>query len=90
MKQSVSAPSHTLRTGAVLVVLTALVFVSNAPATAQRPNIVLILADDLGYTDMACYGSKYYETPNIDRLVLEGAELSRFYVCPVCSPTRAR
>ena len=38
---------------------------------SDRPNIIFIMADDLGYTDVACYGSKYYETPNIDRLTTE-------------------
>ena len=54
----------------------------------ESPNIVLIVADDLGWADVSFHGEQI-ETPNIDRLVSEGAELSRFYVCPVCSPTRA-
>src|SRR5688572_9664560 len=55
-----------------------------------RPNIVFILADDLGYTDVACYGSKYYETPNIDRLAAEGVRFTDGYSCgPNCQPTRA-
>ncbi len=41
-------------------------------APPRRPNIVFVLADDLGYTDLACYGSTYYETPNIDRLAASG------------------
>ena len=59
-------------------------------AAAQRPNIVFILADDLGYTDMSCYGSKYYETPNIDRLAAKGIRFTSGYTCgPNCAPTRA-
>jgi arylsulfatase A-like enzyme len=55
-----------------------------------RPNIIFILADDLGYTDVACYGSKYYETPNIDRLAAEGMRFTDGYACgPNCQPTRA-
>jgi len=50
----------------------------------------VILADDLGYTDVACYGSKYYETPNIDRLAAEGVRFTDGYSCgPNCQPTRA-
>src|SRR3954465_7473614 len=59
-------------------------------ADRSRPNIVFILADDLGYTDMACFGSKYYETPNIDRLASEGIRFTNGYTCgPNCQPTRA-
>jgi len=61
-----------------------------ARADAPRPNIVFILADDLGYTDLACYGSGYYETPHIDRLAAEGVRFTDGYACgPNCQPTRA-
>ena len=53
------------------------------------PNIVFILADDLGYTDVACFGSKYYETPNIDRLATQGMKLLSHHHCQNCTPTRA-
>jgi len=57
---------------------------------AQQVNIVLILADDLGWTDLACFGSKVYQTPNIDRLAKEGVKFTQAYsACTVCSPTRA-
>jgi len=57
---------------------------------ADRPNIVFILADDLGYTDVSSYGSKYYETPNIDRLAQEGLKFTNGYSNgPNCQPTRA-
>jgi arylsulfatase A-like enzyme len=56
----------------------------------SKPNLVFILADDLGYTDLACYGSKYYETPNIDRLAAQGLKFTDGYTCgPNCQPTRA-
>ncbi len=59
-------------------------------AKASRPNIIFILADDLGYTDLACYGSRYYETPNIDRLAAQGMRFTSGYTCgPNCAPTRA-
>jgi arylsulfatase A-like enzyme len=54
------------------------------------PNIVFILADDLGWTDLGCYGSTFYRTPNIDRLAAQGMRFTNAYAaCPVCSPTRA-
>jgi arylsulfatase A-like enzyme len=58
-------------------------------AADRTPNIVFILADDLGYTDVACFGSKYYETPNIDKLAQQGMKLTRFHQCQNCQPTRA-
>ena len=72
----------------------ALVFVGALPSGAQdrtrKPNIVFILADDLGYTDVGCFGSRYYETPNIDRLAAQGMRFTDGYTCgPNCQPTRA-
>ncbi len=59
------------------------------PATG-KPNFVFILVDDLGWTDLGCYGSTYYETPNIDRLASEGMRFTDAYAaCHSCSPTRA-
>ena len=53
-------------------------------------NFIIILVDDLGWTDLACYGSRYYETPNIDRLAAGGMRFTNAYAaCAVCSPTRA-
>lgn len=59
---------------------------AKAPA---KPNIILIVADDLGWTDLSCTGSKYYETPSIDRLRREGMYFPQFYVSQNCAPTRA-
>lgn len=61
------------------------------PAMAQtQPNIILFLIDDLGWIDVGCYGSEYYQTPNIDRLAAEGMRFTNGYAaCAVCSPTRA-
>lgn len=72
----------------LLCFLAALSLVPLASA-ADRPNIVYILADDLGWTDVACYGSKYYETPNIDKLATQGMRLTRYHNCQNCQPTRA-
>jgi arylsulfatase A-like enzyme len=56
----------------------------------ERPNIVFILIDDMGWADAGCFGSRYYETPNIDRLAGEGMRFTDAYAaCSVCSPTRA-
>ena len=56
----------------------------------ERPNIILLLADDLGYGDLSCFGSPAVKTPNIDRLATEGLRCNRFYAgSAVCSPTRA-
>ncbi|GMV96801.1 MAG: sulfatase [Phycisphaerae bacterium] len=54
-----------------------------------KPNIVFILADDLGYADVGCMGSRFYHTPNIDRLAAEGMRLTNFHQSQNCAPTRA-
>ena len=61
-----------------------------AAAVAGRPNFVFFLADDLGWRDLGCFGSSFYETPNVDRLAKRGMRFTDAYAaCPVCSPTRA-
>ncbi|MFM7742570.1 MAG: sulfatase, partial [Verrucomicrobiota bacterium] len=61
-----------------------------AALAADKPNIILILADDLGGRDLACFGSKYHETPNLDRLAARGVRLTQAYsASPLCSPTRS-
>ncbi len=68
---------------------------STIPAQAQqsrdrRPNILLILVDDWGWTDMGAYGSTFYQTPHLDKLARDGVRFTNGYAsCPVCSPTRA-
>ncbi len=61
---------------------------ASGPEPAARPNVVLILADDLGWRDVSYHGSEI-DTPSIDRIAREGVELDRFYAQPSCSPTRA-
>jgi len=56
---------------------------------AAQPNIVFIMADDLGYTDVGAFGSQYYETPNIDKLAAQGMKLTSHHHCQNCQPTRA-
>jgi len=63
---------------------------ARAETPEKSPNVVLILIDDMGWIDTGCYGSKFYETPNIDRLAAEGMRFTDGYAaCAVCSPTRA-
>jgi arylsulfatase A-like enzyme len=58
-------------------------------AGAARPNVVLIITDDQGYGDLGCHGNPHLQTPNLDGLHGESTRLTRFYVSPVCAPTRA-
>lgn len=71
----------------VPLLLTGCVLQGNAKS---RPNVIFILADDLGYKDLGCYGSTFYETPNIDKLAAKGALFTNAYsACAVSSPSRA-
>ena len=72
-----------------LALLAGFALPSFARAAEGRPNILFILADDLGYADVGFTGGKGIKTPNIDTLAAAGARLEQFYVQPVCSPTRA-
>ena len=77
-----------------LTVLTLLVITITScdrnKADHEKPNFLFILADDFGYHDLSCMGSKYYETPNIDRISNEGMTFTDGYAtCQVCSPSRA-
>ena len=79
--------SHSMKH--LTVILCALCVLCGASEAAQKPNMIVILADDLGYGDLGCYGAKDVSTPNLDRMAKEGTKLTSFYVSPVCSPTRA-
>ena len=58
-------------------------------ATPERPNIIFILADDMGYGDLACYGNRYIQTPNIDRLAATGTSFTQAYAgSGISSPSR--
>ena len=68
----------------------AILIMSCDAAERERPNIVVFMIDDMGYSDVGCYGSEYYETPHIDRLAQEGMRFTNAYAASmVCSPTRA-
>src|SRR4030095_17014377 len=59
-------------------------------AASPKPNIIFILADDLGYGELGCYGQKVIQTPNIDRLAAEGMRFTQFYAgSTVCAPLRS-
>ena len=67
-----------------------LIVLLSSPVVAEdRPNIVFILADDMGWSDPGCYGADLYETPNVDSLAADGVKFTDAYAMPVCSPTRA-
>src|SRR5215212_7032767 len=76
----------------LLAALAAVLLVSPTAAadSPRKPNVIFILADDLGWTDLGVQGSKYYETPNIDRMAAGGLRCTSGYTCgPNCQPTRA-
>jgi len=65
-------------------------FIGSAQKTGEKPNIVLIFSDDLGWTGLGSFGSKYYETPNIDKLAEGGMKFTHGYAAAtVCAPSRA-
>ncbi|MEZ5943487.1 MAG: sulfatase-like hydrolase/transferase [Planctomycetaceae bacterium] len=73
-----------------LLLAALLLIVKSASAQEHPPNVILCVADDLGYGDLRCCGATDMQTPNIDRLMSEGMQFTEFYAnCPVCSPTRA-
>ena len=70
----------------ILTFLTLLVLV--AARAAEKPNIIVIMADDLGYGDLSCYGATAFQTPNIDRFATRAMRFTDAYAQPLCSPTR--
>ena len=90
-------PYTTLRCAMSVPLCAALTLVLIAATTAlpaqaappKQPNVIIFLADDLGWADVGYHGEEVIETPSIDRIAREGVELDRFYSTPICSPTRA-
>ena len=75
---------------AIALFILPVLLLSPSLQAADRPNIVFFLVDDLGQRDLGCYGSTFYETPNLDQLAKDGMLFTDAYAaCPVCSPTRA-
>ncbi len=73
-----------------LLMLVLLLQSLEAICAAERPNVIIILADDLGYGDLACYGHPTFKTPHVDQMAAEGARLTRFHTpMAFCAPTRA-
>ena len=88
-------PGRRLNQISLLYVLVAFVLFLPAAATAffaedRPPNFIIILADDLGYGDLSCYGSEKINTPHLDGMANEGIRFTDFYAAaPICTPTRA-
>ena len=81
---------RTLLFFAVVTILPASAQTLSADQAKPRPNVVFLLADDLGWTGLGCFGSDFYETPHLDRLAATGMRFTNAYsACTVCSPTRA-
>jgi arylsulfatase A-like enzyme len=71
-------------------IVAALTVAGQPQKLAKKTNVIVFLADDLGWRDLSCTGSRYFETPNIDKLASHGVRFTNAYAaCDVCSPTRA-
>ena len=86
-------PLRLLRITCVLsfLLLNSALLQAGAPSVTpagQRPNVILILADDLGAAELGCYGHTTHQTPNLDRMAAAGVRFETFYAMPLCTPTR--
>ena len=87
-----SSISHRRVVFLALTTVSALLAVADQPVCAKdtRPNIIFIMADDLGYGDLGCYGQTLIKTPHLDRMAREGIRFRQFYAgCTVCAPSRS-
>ena len=88
MKDIPTFQSHLKHLTISLLVLA--VLFSGSCKSDEDPNIIFILVDDLGWKDLGCYGSEFYDTPNLDKLAARSVRFTNAYAAsPVCSPTRA-
>ena len=77
-----------LRGSCACIAFLALGALGHGAPVSSKPNIILVLADDLGAAELGCYGHREYKTPNLDRMAAEGLRLDTFYATPLCTPTR--
>lgn len=76
--------------GAVILVSLGALKIQRPNEKKKKPNVIIFLVDDFGWSDLSCYGSTFYETPNVDQLAKEGVRFTNAYAaCHVCSPSRA-
>ena len=71
-----------------IILLVVALLVASDQACAKQPNVIVIMADDLGAEGLACYGSEIYTTPNLDRMASQGVLFRNAYTTPLCTPTR--
>ncbi len=79
-----------LKNTAMTVAALSMDSLSSYAAAKKKPNVIVILSDDIGYGDFSCHGHPVLKTPNLDRLAKEGMEFTDFHVTPVCTPTRGQ
>lgn len=91
MLRQLRSPVSSLSVCFVLAILCGAVSIeaNDQTAVASRPNVIVILSDDQGWGDLSLNGNQNLTTPHLDQLAKQGAQFDRFFVCPVCSPTRA-
>lgn len=90
MKRTRILPAGLAAAGVFLAAAAATAYAAEPTPPPRKPNVILILADDLGWRDLSCFGSQYYESPKIDALCAEGMKFTQAYAAsPLCSPTRA-
>src|SRR3954467_9826689 len=86
LSEPLTTPMKHFLLGAILSLIA---FATGTSSAAEKPNLVIINIDDLGYGDIAPFGSKLNSTPVLGRFAAEGRKLTCFYAAPVCSPSRA-